>query len=100
MTENEWGERDPDAWKREEPEKERNKHVIREIECVGFGVRPLVKVKILKSPTVPLFIVTDREELKSIDTVSEGQEVVTKRGEQFIYNVSRNMWMLQNEVQE
>ena len=100
MINEDFRETDPNDWKQEEPEKKRNKQVIREVECVGFGVRPTVKVKLLSTPSVPLFIVEDREELKSIATLSEGQRVVTKHGEHYKYNASRNMWLLQNEAQE
>ncbi len=107
-------EADPDAWKEEEQkpwegsdawkledgykpgetEAARNPKVNRSLE-VTLGVRPTVAVKLLEwnGTTPQQILVKNRDALKLVAEIADGQKALTDEGELYQYSGKRNMWV-------
>ena len=88
-------EQDPDSWKKESEgsqheKKEEKRPVKREIIGYTLAVRPLVAVNIV--PTAADIIVKNRDELKKLSSIADGQRISTDEGEVFVYKQRDNMW--------
>jgi hypothetical protein len=89
---NEW-ESDPDAWKKGfdvENEAEERPQIKTEISGYAFGVRPLVEIVLTENTS--LLQVKDRDALKKISSVGDGQKAKTEEGETYLYKYKDNMW--------
>lgn len=88
----------PDSWEEGKPEEEvperKNPAVSRYVEIVGEAIKPCVPLSLVSlADSVPLFIVKDRDELKTVATAANKQQVITEAKELFQYDASRNLWL-------
>lgn len=90
MTEQPW-EQDPDSWKDD-----------LEVPLVGKGKFQFLEMTVAIRPTVPVvlmpevedhLLVKDRDALKTIVNIADGQQALTGEDELFRYAADRNLWI-------
>ena len=85
---------DADAWKGGEAdggETKKDPRVSRVILAYTVGIRPMVDTTLVKNAED--LQIEDRDALKLVSALANGQKATTKEGELFEYSVERNMWV-------
>lgn len=85
-------EQDPDAWRDDPKAPPVAKGKFRFFEMT-VAVKPTVPVVLLPEPQEQFLMVKDRDALKLVVQIADGQQALTEEDELFRYAADRNLWI-------